>query len=188
MKIDDNKITFEIDSDTLDFFKLAISKIDSDPDFLFVNWVRELTNAVLNKKSNIIGKPHMIVGTPSIKQPGEKINNEIVQSRIARWIRNQRGFGYEIVSIFFDLYNNNPRHIVKRQDMMDMFIKRNARGEDTSKEQTMFLTIFRQMCSDSPTAYGLIFQYLYRDENDIVTLHPLNETFLLEHKEEFILN
>lgn len=183
MEVKNNKLIFELDSSTIESFKLAVNILNKTPDEAFAEWIRNINIEALKKLNSDSSESSTRVSS-SRTYLGDKLDNEVVQSRIKRWARNKDGFAYKMIKILFEYYDSNPEHIVKREDMRKTYTERYLVNKSTASSD-IFLVTFRQMCSDSSRAYGLIFKYINDNGRDNVVLHPLNEQLILSLRKEF---
>src|SRR5574344_1117058 len=159
MEIKGNKITFTIDEKSIDSFRLSMNVLSKNPDEAFEEWIHFLNNEALRSLGGISKSSASVSGKVERSYLSEKLNNNIVQSRIQRWARNKDGFAYKIIKIFFEFYDSNSNHIVKRERMKQRYYDEYAPGRDKTASDIFTIT-FRQMCSDAARAYGLIFKYV----------------------------
>ncbi len=199
MEMYENKICFELDERTKDTLMLAFRVLgieEEDGDILFRQFVQYTIRKALmssrrmepnyyddepvrSLKASYENTSRNTMGYITVnKSPLEKLDTETTKSRILRWSRNKRGFAYKILSIYFKCYDENEQHVVRRSDMIHSYrMKYNESPEN-------FIMTFRQMCSDSIRAYGMIFKY--DREEGTVTLNPEYADFIMYLKNEFV--
>jgi len=185
MEINDNKITFELDTKTIDTFRLCLSLLELEGEDAFKKCVTVLAHRALRSSIPMSENDSLTGPFPIRSSLADKIDNEIVQSRIQRWARNKTSIPYKLLQIYFECYDKNEKHIVKRSQMEQLYDERYGNPSDDEKVMKPFILNFRLMCSDSSRAYGSIFRYNNLNGEDEVTLSPINAELIVSLRAEF---
>lgn len=185
MEIKDNKIIFTVDKKKIDSFVLAANLLEKDPDMLFEDWLLLISERALRHVTRTNRPERFNDSTDQISYEASKLPPEIVRSRIIRWSRNKDGSAFQIISIFFEFYDKNKDHIVKRDEMRTRYFELNPGKK--GRVLDFFIMIFRQMCSNAERAYGSIFKYNNDNKEDEVILDPEFANYVLELKSQFVI-
>lgn len=182
-KKENQKIEIEVDQQRYILFKGALSVLgqterEAFEDFIAYTFTRanEKLNGKNSFKSVFSNSAELLYNT----EQRNHLSEETIRNRIYKWARNEKGHPHLMVKAFFKASMFSDEMYAWRSKMQVCF-------EDlTSSEPSAnrFITIFRQMCSDSSRAYGNVF--VYDNAKEIVILNEKYKDLLIELKEQFL--
>lgn len=164
MKIENNKLIFELKEEEIKIFELAIHILKRDPDDEIRRFINGLSRMALLESSK------------TNYDMREKDDAYLI-NRLERWSERKFGVNYNIMKSFVVVYKDHPEHLVSRKRMEEVFNE--LEPENVNHHAiSRFILNFRMMCSASPKAYGAFFNY--NKNNDVVTPNENIKTKILE--------
>lgn len=113
------------------------------------------------------------------KNASNHLSEETIKNRIYKWAKNEKGYPHLMVKAYFMSEINSDNGEVFRLTMQNYFGKL-IEGENREEK---FLSVFRQMCSDSSRAYGNLF--IYSSARETVKLNEKYKELLYSLRDKF---
>lgn len=107
------------------------------------------------------------------------LSEETINNRIYKWAKNDRGYPHLMVKAYFMSENESNSGEVFRLTMQNYF----GKLIECDNREEKFLSVFRQMCSDSSRAYGNIF--IYNAARETVVLNEKYRDLLYNLRNKF---
>lgn len=179
MKIEDNKITFELDEQTIQAFIAAVYLKQTNADDAFKDMVRDY---IYNANREYLRNNEI--------RHGDYLNRSTIEmttrtrdlrDSVNRWILRKSVY-YYIIKAFFEIYDQKENHFVTIEELENASNK--YLPDDGDQIVSRFRRNFRMICSNK--AIGQVF--VYNRTNNIVEISTEDgfDKFLLDKKEEFL--
>ena len=167
-------IEFEVDEKRYADFTLALSLLNLSKEQAFEEFLSLMITKAL-KKAN--GEND---SEPVNEEPSKHLSPATIRNRIYKWARNTNSFPHLMVKAYLNTSLNMQEDFAYRAKMQAHF-ENSTQNFDGGRR---FISLFRQMCSDSSRAYGNIFIYDSAREN--VYLNEAYKDLIIELQDQFL--
>ena len=177
-KKDTKKIDVEVDLQRYLQFKGALAVLDQKEAEAFDNFV----SYTLTRANRVLaGENQDDFDNESShdKLDANHLSEEVIKNRIYKWAKNERGYPHLMVKAYFMSESDDNNGQVFRLTMQNYF----GKLIDCDNREEKFLSVFRQMCSDSSRAYGNLF--IYNSAREIVYLNDKYKDLLYSLRNKF---
>ena len=170
-------ITFEVSSDRIDHFDLALEKLKITKEEAFDAFLTLLIGEALKPRGS-----HSAFA-PSEPTPLKRLSPEQIRSRIRRWAGNPTSGPHRMIAAYLTCRANLGDHDEVPFPKM-CAIYNDLEGIKDTFDAKKFTSLLRQMCSSSGRAYGKVFDFDRRDRN--ITLNPEFRQDILDLYDSFM--